>query len=902
MKKALSFVVFLALLLAMLPFSAMAATIESEGDLQRSTGNYTAGINDGDYVEAVNGFSDGPVKYYLITHDETKSGLTEVEYKGTVYQLEGVATVATDSFNFAALAFPKKDGSTANLLKHSVEKNFTLFFDDGTYIDSDSTSYTALSKENVSYIGLNTAPSGEPLATITRAARSSSNANINNTMERWLFFHKNIYIENLIFDGQGKDMYPVGGGSGAAKIPKSRGEYFICVDGGGVSRGADGFVMRDCILQNIGADNSLEWPSFSGADTRNKNIAINVLYNPGQVNIERVTVRNVKTTPGYGIIQSSYVDSLYFKDITIDSAMAAAQSRSVKIEQSGSLTAGMAAYVAPENQKVVFEGSLNLALDEMHDNIYVQDFRYKKISVPAGYKYAVWNMNNGGYTNPAFEIHSELPATAAGKSVQDIGDGCWLVNANPEATVTVSKQLTDILTVMNYAKLANGTPRVPAAVIKMYSATTIGSFALPAGYAALGAKLVAVKGAAESCLAKTLVPTSADAVISLPAANNATLFNFDFHEKSGLTIHEAVRGIEPLATGNLLDPLEGSAQAGYPKYGSYGPAAAVAPRVSNFGAQSSFVNCKFTVLAHKLAIDDIPAGNLLVSNEAHQLSFSFSEGYSNEAITDLTQKPIDDLSVLWTSSDPSIATVDANGLVTGLKKGTVIIYLKATDNNNNGEIEKPFAQVELEVKLRGRIAFEFVSQDQNRFLPQDIMNKLPDEINGFDGEAVTLPTGFGNFVYPQGTWKFVGWDSVVDTISDKAVTVVGTWKFEAAAVQIPHSFVSGSGGRQLPKKVVDLTPGAIIASVGTTVTASQVEKTTVDVEGGAWHFKGWKQDSMQAGLSDNNGFVGVWEFKDKLPPLPNTGDQSGTGYLLGIALISGMAAVAAAVAVKKKKA
>ncbi|MGL4283978.1 hypothetical protein [Eubacterium aggregans] len=70
------------------------------------------------------------------------------------------------------------------------------------------------------------------MATLSKEPRSGAgNPNIDDKMERWIFMNQEIYLENLKFDGKGKDMYPVGGGSGSSKVPKNRGEYFFVVTG-----------------------------------------------------------------------------------------------------------------------------------------------------------------------------------------------------------------------------------------------------------------------------------------------------------------------------------------------------------------------------------------------------------------------------------------------------------------------------------------------------------------------------------------------------------------------------------------------------------------------------------------------------------------------------------------------
>ena len=848
---------------------AQAATVHQAADALKSEGSFTPRHTENTYVEATNTFSGENVKYYLLTHDAAKQTLTEVTYAGTVYPLESVTVVAADDFDFKSLDFKNKDGTMTKLLNYTVaSKDYTIFFDDGIYNNTDSTDYTGLSKENASYVGLNKAANGDPAVVISKNPRSGTgNANIDGKMERWIFMHKNIYIENLRFDAKGKDMYPVGGGSGSSKVPQNRGEYFFTITGGGVEKGCDGFVMRDVVLENIGADSSTEYPAFWGVDTRNKNIAINVLYNPGRVNIENLKVRNIKTTEGYGILQSEYVDDLFYKNIELDASAANVKSRSIKIEQSGTQTAGQATYVAPENQGVVFSGNINLPASEMHNHIYVQDYRYKYVKAPADFRYAAWNMSNGTYFNAAFEMHKNRPATADNRALQDLEDHYWVVNANADAPVTIEEQLKDILTVINYAKMPDTTPRAPQANIKLVTQTTIPSFTVPDGFAAMNTQIVAVKEYTALYDAKELVPVAQDAFITLPASNNVKLYNFDFHENAKITMHEAVQGITALNADMLNDPLQTSDLGGaaYPKYETYALNLPSAARVSNSSKDFSFVNCKFTVLAKSIQIGNAPPDKTLTTGQDWSLQALFLSGYSLGTITDIAGNPIDNQDVIWVSGDPAIASVDANGLVHAVANGTVKIYLKAIDSNNGGEIEKPFDAVDLIIKRPATLLYEFQSATQGKDLPAEVAALLPANKNTFYGEVETpIAPAQAAVALAEGKWVFQGWEPATVTISNDSEKFIGRWAFEANTVSIGYLFQSGTAGVEIPNEVKNLLPAAVLANYGETITPAAPASTSVETQNGTWTFQGWNLAQIVAGVQAESQFIGTWTFTERV--------------------------------------
>jgi hypothetical protein len=139
------------------------------------------------YAAPTNTFSDGSPKYYLITNVSANSTLTSISYQGKSYPLKGVYY-----------------GSDINAASSFFTDNSTVFFDDGTYNDSNSDAYDRFSKVNLSLVGLNRDSNGEPMTTITKNARIDDPNT--GTINRYNISKDHIYFENLIFDGQNKNM------------------------------------------------------------------------------------------------------------------------------------------------------------------------------------------------------------------------------------------------------------------------------------------------------------------------------------------------------------------------------------------------------------------------------------------------------------------------------------------------------------------------------------------------------------------------------------------------------------------------------------------------------------------------------------------------------------------------
>ncbi len=484
---------------------------------------------------------------------------------------------------------------------------------------------------------------------------------------------------------------------------RNRGEALIFISGGH-NRGADGLVMRDIVIENVGDTNHDNNGFILLPDTLRKNVAINIIFNPGQVNLENITIRNVRTDGGFGVVSVQDSSDSYLRNISIDMSEVRPDYvfifyniyvSPVKVETTQGNIGEGPALDYPDHKTVIESLTTTNVANPENDTIYVQDYRYHYVSVPSDYRYAVWNMSNGDYFTPVFDACKELKPATAGKAIQDINDGYWVVDAN--SAVSIEQQLEDILTVMGYTE-NGGNPKAPRANIKLFSDTAIPGFTVPDGYAGMDVNIVAVPTADTLYSSKVLVPTVDNVVIILPADTNVKLYNFDFFENAQYTMYEAIAGITPLAT--LMDPADKANGTydfpGYPNYADYAPAAAVDPKVINSNS-NTFVNCKFVVLASEIEITNIPVE--LVVGRTHDLDHEFTGSSTlNEDLT--LPAEIDDTEVMWVSSDETIATINADGVVTPLADGEVTFFLKALDSYNNGEIEKPFASVKLTVVTR----------------------------------------------------------------------------------------------------------------------------------------------------------------------------------------------------------
>ncbi len=677
LSKTISFVFIFVLLLGSLPQGSVSAAAIINKDVTAPVISGTQitvkAETSGSYLEPTNTFTDGTTAYYLVTQDAAKAGLTSINYKGTDYPLAAVFVGSNLSL--------MKIGGTPIFTLNGPLTNATVFFDDGTYVDNDSTNYVGISSTNASYIGLNKTSGGEPTAILQRLPRNTATTGILNTMERYNIMSRNIYMENLIFDGQGYDMYPTGGSYMGTSIPKSRGEYMFNFAGG-----SDGFVMRGCILENIGASNT-----DSGFNTTiyNKNQAMNFYISTGQHNFEDVIIRNVKTTGSNPIIGSNQSSDNYFKNLTIvNDGAYSSSSRSIKVEH-------MATNIAEALNSMVITGAVSLPTDSSHNNIYIQSWNYDKVVVPASFRYAQYATSNGSSSAPAILVYQNAPAVTTNKSILDLEDNAWVVYEG--ASVSLANQFSAVTTTISRAG-----SHAPAANFKLMAGSDgkINSLTLP-NFGALPVAIVPALTDADLFSGTTMVPFAENATIAFPTSNaaNIKLYNLDFNSLARYTLESAISGVTPLS--GTTDPNEGGSYTDYPAYDTYAPTSPV-PAIFTNASVGNFSNCEFTSLVKAIKIVDPPA-KLIVGTPftlTAALTGSNDDSYTGSGYSGDIANTADDRTIYWYSSDPSIASVDRlTGEVTPLSAGLVTIIAKAADSNNTGEIEKPYAQFTVQVDL-----------------------------------------------------------------------------------------------------------------------------------------------------------------------------------------------------------
>ena len=347
----------------------------------------------------------------------------------------------------------------------------------------------------------------------------------------------------------------------------------------------------------------------------------------------------------------------------------------------------------------VFSGTLNLTQSGLNGNVYIQDYTYNSTTVPSAYQYAQYSTTNGTTSSSAVNVYSTLPNSSTDKAVLDLRDNYWVVQSG--TAVSVTEQLAAIKSVL--VSVANAGGVVPSANIKLVSNGGVinDAFTIPDFGVAVKVNIAAVTTAADSYSSNTQIALGSTASITLPTANagNITLYNFDFDTNLKYTLQEAITGIDPAGV-TLSDPYETAAISAYPIYTDYAPTANVSAKIANATADT-FANCRFTSLVNGISITNtVPVLGIGDSiTFTAQLTDSDTNSFTAAGYLTNMKGTANDQTINWFSSDPSIISIDqTTGTATVHSVGTVSIIAKAMDTNNNGEIEKPFASVNVSIK------------------------------------------------------------------------------------------------------------------------------------------------------------------------------------------------------------
>ncbi|MCL2680770.1 MAG: hypothetical protein FWF11_04820 [Coriobacteriia bacterium] len=599
--------IILACTLLALPLFALAATSlvpadhivgDSTPPAQAAVRDFTVGIAaEGDYQKPIYEFwQAGRDSFFFVTGDPARAAedgtVISVSYQGVNYP---ATLLYSARQNFAAT--PTTSPVTAGVALMEVsplpvfQNNATYFFDAGDFVDTDDYSVVnrfagTAAQNSRSFVGLYTdADSGEPLTTFYKLPANETRPNAaRGFMARTVFNAPNIHIENIIWDGSGIDMVRQG--------ESSRGEYYWFV-----STNATNFVVRDVIMQNIGARTSLPVLENLNSSNHRKNVAINIFsagsYHTGtsgtQRNFENLTIRNTRTMSAFGIIQFNRTSGNYFYNLNLANPnaggtgiahSAAANTYPLKIEHTPigtatlNVTYPVAAAVtgnevAAQQRDFVFAGVLTMP---QHTNsaIYIQDYRYQNILVPADFSWALARTANGGNNTPSLRVYNHKRPQTAAHGLLQLDTGYWVVEAQDTAP-NLQTQLNNIRTIIDINNPAGADPltAVPLPSIKMIAnaAGEVSGFSVPdfvpshtsativalrqtdtpaSTVHAAAAHASGVGPADDSAEFVTYSGSRGDIVLPTTAADMVKLFNLDFRTVTAWTIEDATTG-DPLA-------------------------------------------------------------------------------------------------------------------------------------------------------------------------------------------------------------------------------------------------------------------------------------------------------------------------------------------------------------------
>ena len=75
------------------------------------------------------------------------------------------------------------------------------------------------------------------------------------------------------------------------------------------------------------------------------------------------------------------------------------------------------------------------------------------------------------------------------------------------------------------------------------------------------------------------------------------------------------------------------------------------------------------------------------------------------------------------------------------------------------------------------VSYTFISASSGRDLPNGVLEKLPPNTTGIDGDVITPPDAFRAYHMTDGTWRFSGWNLSSQAIAGGNVTFVGEWRW-----------------------------------------------------------------------------------------------------------------------------
>ena len=77
------------------------------------------------------------------------------------------------------------------------------------------------------------------------------------------------------------------------------------------------------------------------------------------------------------------------------------------------------------------------------------------------------------------------------------------------------------------------------------------------------------------------------------------------------------------------------------------------------------------------------------------------------------------------------------------------------------------------------VHYRFISTNSKYMLPSAVLAKLPSDTSGIEGDVFTAPGSYHSVEMDGGYWRFVGWDTVSQTIDDSDIVFTGTWRWRS---------------------------------------------------------------------------------------------------------------------------
>lgn len=160
------------------------------------------------------------------------------------------------------------------------------------------------------------------------------------------------------------------------------------------------------------------------------------------------------------------------------------------------------------------------------------------------------------------------------------------------------------------------------------------------------------------------------------------------------------------------------------------------------------------------------------------------------------------------------------------------------------------------------VVYHFGSGSDDYDLPQEVMDLLPVDAQGYSNHEVvlTILPVQQKVTVENGEWVFKGYDADTKTVQNANVSFIGTWVFEANRYPVSYRFVSLTSGLDLPEEVNILLPfDEKNYEDQTTVHVKDLLQRQVKVANGTWLFEGFDAQEKvvnHAGVE----FVGTWKF------------------------------------------